>query len=795
MRAVGRLVAPIVLWLAAMQAVAQPYMRDPAYVTRDIAYKLTTIALIEEERRSGRVWDDFGAEALRTIPGGLQYALNRADDTGAGARIRRDARQRSSQILAARRLPDWLTGYPEPQRVMFDIDPSVDGLSQFQTPGRIVGRLSLLRETLRRMAAERGGTDPAAERLYWLYEIYIDDIHHRTAARIEAQDANCGTFSRIVRQCPRQVYGAAVLSYANDTAQVAEAAQLYFPMERRYNFTRAASRAAIDVRTGGNDGPDFLRVILPLALFGAAALALIFFVVRWWLRRPKRTPSPRTTFGSASFAPPAPLESIWTPVAGVFLGKQSAPQAGAGERSWPLFSNWESHTLIVAPTRTGKGTRVIIPTILRYLQSMVVIDPKGENAAVTGGVRCREGQVYVLNPWNMLAQKLQKTGVTTARLNPLDVIQANDPNAVSIAHSLAETVCKRSGDPKNTFWEGNAAAILTAVMLYLADAPDETLTLARVREIITLPRADLERDYFTKMAASSAYEGAIRESIGSFVGTDGRELSGILTTLNEATRFMSDPLLKAATAASDFDIRSLARTPVILYLVIPPNQMATQATWLRLVLSSITNAFRYDTARTLRCMMLIDELPALGHMPDLAKDLSTMSGFGLDYTLIVQDMGQLREHYGESSKTILANCGWKWFCNVRDYETAKYLSDAIGDTTIVTATSGTSTSAEGQLSITTGEGEAARKLVTPDEIMKEGRDVAIVFGPAGRPRFVRPVDYWDITAEFAWLKEPMEKYFRTPLWWFPNPYVPLDQQDVPALLPQDALAIIRDTYR
>lgn len=795
MKAIGRLVAPIVLWLAAWQAVAQPYMRDPAIVTTQATYYMTTIALIEEERRSGRVWDGFGAAAMRDVPGALEYTLSRGDDTGQGARIRRDARQRSAQVLAARELPDWLTGYPDPQRVITDIDPAADGLSRFQTAGRIVGRLSLLRETLRRRATQRGGSDPAADRLYWLYEIYIDDIHQRTAARIEAEDENCGTFSRIVGRCPREAYGAAVLSYANDTARVDEAAELYFPIERRYSFTQAASQAPIEVRTGGNFGPDFLGVILPLTLLGAAALALIFFVVRWWLRLPKPTPSPRTTFGSASFSPVTPLESIWTPVAGVFLGKQSGPQVGAGERSWPLFSTGESHTLIVAPTRTGKGTRVIIPTILRYLQSMVVIDPKGENAAVTGGVCCRQGEVYVLNPWNMLDQKLQKTGVTTARLNPLDVIQANDPNAVSIAHSLAETVTKRSGDPKNTYWEGNAAAILTAVMLYLADAPDEALTLARVREIITLPRAELERGYFAKMASSSAYDGAIRENIGPFVGMGERELSGILTTLNEATRFMSDPLLKAATAASDFDIRSLARTPVTLYLVIPPNQMATQATWLRLVLSSITNAFRYDTARTTRCMMLIDELPALGHMPDLAKDLATMSGFGLDYTLVVQDMGQLREHYGESSKTILANCGWKWFCNIRDYDTAKYLSDAIGDTTIVTSTSGTSTNAEGESSTTTGEGEAGRKLVTPDEIMKEGRDVAIVFGPAGRPRFVRPVDYWNITAEFAWLKEPMEKYFRTPLWWFPNPYVPLDQQDVPALLPQDALAIIRDTYR
>jgi type IV secretion system protein VirD4 len=181
---------------------------------------------------------------------------------------------------------------------------------------------------------------------------------------------------------------------------------------------------------------------------------------------------------------------------GVFLGKSSNPDMnGKPLGSWPgapVCSSPEAHTLIVARTRTGKGTRVIVPTLLRYTGSCLVIDPKGENAAITARVRYGmiDKEVHILNPWGELAQTFKDMGFTPATYNPLDVLDRNDPNAVAVAQGLAAAVCPSSPGDKDRYWQGSAANVLTAVLLWITDQPGETKTLARAREIVSLSRKD-----------------------------------------------------------------------------------------------------------------------------------------------------------------------------------------------------------------------------------------------------------------------------------------------------------------
>ena len=498
---------------------------------------------------------------------------------------------------------------------------------------------------------------------------------------------------------------------------------------------------------------------------------------------PPPPPKPSTTYGSAEFHAPAPLASQNAPFAGIFLGKQAWPEIPATEKTGPLFTTPEAHTLIVAPTRTGKGRNVIQPTLLRYSGSMVVIDPKGENAAVSARIRQERGsQVYICNPWGLLPGKLHEKQFPPARLNPLDVIRAYDPNAVSIAENMADLICQRSGDAKARYFESNAAAILSAVMLWLADEPTEKLTFARVRDIVTRAPADLEKQFFYRMGGSSAWDGAIRQSITQFIGRSDDGYFSILSTLNEATRFMSDPQIKKATEKSDFDIATMAAGPVTLFLLIPPAQMQTQATWLRLVLGAVTSVYRYTSIRKNRCLMLIDEMPALGRVPDLPGNLATMGGYGLDYALIVQDLGQLDQHYKSEAQSIIANCAWKWMCNIRDHKTAKYVSDTLGNRTI--ATTSTSAAATPTTSLpfgmpkppatSTTTGEAGRPLMTPDEVMQEGRDTAFVFGPTGRPWYVRTVTLARVVDEFGNLPA-MQPYFAAGWKWDANPYLDASQ--------------------
>lgn len=496
-------------------------------------------------------------------------------------------------------------------------------------------------------------------------------------------------------------------------------------------------------------------------------------------------PPPLTAnFGSASYAAQetAPRSPAST-ANGIFLGKSIRPhQRGTGLSGpgAPVVTTPEHHTLIVARTRTGKGTRVIVPTLLRYAGNMFVIDPKGENAAITARARrdTMHQTVHVLNPWGIMAKLYAGQGIAPATYNPLDILDRDDPNAVAIARRLAGAISPVTGRGDDAFWQQSAANILAAVFLWLADHPGETKTLARAREIVTLDRKSFTDKYLVRMAASEAFHGAIREMVGNLLDLADNTYTGINASLTLATIFISDPQLKAATNVSTFSMADLRDLPTTLYLVIPPDEVETQRTWLRLLIAAATHSFRRPASLTppRRSMMLIDEFPALGKLQDLPADIATMAGYGLDYTLVVQGIDQLKSIYGDDSGAILSNCAYKWYCNVTDLTGAKHLSESLGEATIRTVSQSISTGVGGGGGATQGEsityGEKGRKLLTPDEILHLGRDVAIVFQPEGLPVYVKPIDYWNLKEAFAHLEHSHAAlYWQPPLAYDDNPYV------------------------
>jgi type IV secretion system protein VirD4 len=490
-----------------------------------------------------------------------------------------------------------------------------------------------------------------------------------------------------------------------------------------------------------------------------------------------------TVYGTAHYFPmQADIRNETCLADGLFLGKSSEPGRGKAPLDAPgapVCSTPEHHTLIVARTRTGKGTRVIIPTLLRYAGSALVIDPKGENAAITAGVRKAQlGQsIHILNPWNELAERYQSRGFAQATYNPLDILDRNDPNVVAIAQTLAGAICPAAANAKDRFWQGSAANVLTGVFLWLADQPGEQKTLARAREIVSLTRKDFTAKYLIPMAASEAFSGAIREMAAPFIDLADETYSGVMSNLSESTKFLSDPQIKAATAKSSFAMEDLATRKTTVYVVIPTERMDTQKTWLRLVIASAMHIFKHPQTKLPfghRCLFLIDEFAALGRLDDLPRDIATMSGFGVDFALIVQGLDQLKDHYAEARGTILSNCAYKWFCDVNDLDSAKYLSDSLGKATVGTVSTSSSSSRSGQSgssSHTVSQSETGRSLLNPDEVLNLGRNVAIAIQPNGHPHYLRPIDYWNLTEAFAALhKKHPALYWQPPVAYDENPY-------------------------
>lgn len=512
----------------------------------------------------------------------------------------------------------------------------------------------------------------------------------------------------------------------------------------------------------------------------------------WFLYRKFRTPSEDAgeslsdNYGTARFEGMqiTPPHADWLRE-GVFLGKSSHPQANSvpldKQPGIPVCTTPEHHTLIVARTRTGKGTRVIIPTLLRYSGSMVVIDPKGENAAVTARPRLfakATDKVHIINPWGELAAAYREAGLPQDTFNPLDVLDRGDPNAVAIAQGLAGAVCPSSPGDKDRYWQGSAANIFAAVLLWITDQPGEQKTLARAREIISLSRKDFTDRFLVPMSASSAFGGAIREMVSPYLDLAQETYSGIMANLSENTKFLSDPQIKTATAASTFSLPDLLRERRTVYLVIPPDRIDTQRTWLRLMLTAVSHTYRRAPQQNRgrhRCLVLIDEFPALGKIEDMPRDLATLAGYGLDFALVVQGIDQLRDLYGKAAGTILSNCAYKWFCNINDLESAKYLSEVLGKKTVRTV--GRS-EREGEDGESVSYGETGRPLLTPDEILNLGREVAIVTHPGGDPHYLRPIDYWNLQAAFGQLRERYPRtYWDPPLAYDPNPYYSRQKQE------------------
>jgi type IV secretory pathway TraG/TraD family ATPase VirD4 len=220
----------------------------------------------------------------------------------------------------------------------------------------------------------------------------------------------------------------------------------------------------------------------------------------------------------------------------------------------------------------------------------------------------------------------------------------------------------------------------------------------------------------------------------------------------------------------------LIKNRTTVYLVIPTDRIDTQKTWLRLVLAAGMHTFKRFPMRQRpghRCLFLIDEFGSLGRLDNLPGDLAYMSNYGLDLTLIVQGLDQLKTHYGDARDTILNNCDYKWFCNIGDLNTAKWLSESLGRRTVRTRSTSKSES-HGDRSSSTGdsvsEGEMGRLLFEPNELLTLQKDVAIAMNPKGKPYLLRPVDYWNLEGAFGTLRRQHSGLFwKPPMKFDPNP--------------------------
>jgi len=432
---------------------------------------------------------------------------------------------------------------------------------------------------------------------------------------------------------------------------------------------------------------------------------------------------------------------------GVYVGGWSNPHDGAVQY---LRHDGPEHILAFAPTRSGKGVGLVLPTLLTWSESTVVYDIKGENWAKTAGFRAQQGHLcFKFSP-------VEESG--TSRLNPLAELRLFTPRDVSDAQNVADMIVRTGEDsPQERYWQDAAASITTGMILhvcYAAAAEGGVAALVDLARVFTTPGtnfretlyeimsyphdATLARNWRAADGEPTATHPVVREKVQEMLDKEDKDFSGVLSTAKTALTLYSDPLVVRNTSASDFTIQDLVNNerPVSLYLVVPPSDKIRLRPLIRLIFTMIVNRltermdFQGATQRRnkQRLLFLIDEFPSLKRMELFADALSYMAGYGLKAYLITQDIRQILDQYGVN-ESIVSNCHIRIAYAPNQLETAEVLSRMTGTKTVQKASFNFSGSRlapiMGHVNATVDHIE--RPLMTPDEILR--------LRPASKQRF------------------------------------------------------------
>ena len=466
--------------------------------------------------------------------------------------------------------------------------------------------------------------------------------------------------------------------------------------------------------------------------FAYVAWFIVSFATTYILLKVKAKAGARvkpTTFGSAEWATIDDIarlkgdEEKLLGNDGLFLGVFAQ-----GEVSMPLYYTGARHLLTIAPTRAGKGTTAIIPNLLTYEGSVLVIDPKGENAQITAPRRgagdagrkiAGMGQkVFVVDPWEI-------TGLPVARFNPLEWLAIGDVDLSENAMMLADSIIVHRAESSEPFWDDEARALLTGLMMFVAIDPGEegNRTLCRVRDIINLPDVMLT-DIMNRMYESP--DVVVSSTAARHTAKEAKLRSNVMTTLQSHTHFLDSPRMRESLSASDFRFEDMKTTPMSIYLVLPADRLDAFGRWLRLLVQqAITmNARNVECEPAKPILFLLDEMAALGHLKAVEQAYGLMAGYGMQLWGIVQDVSQLERVYSKGWETFVSNSGVLQYLGSRDEKTASYFSKLCGTCTIEKTSlsrsfsqtfGGTSSSNTSGNSFT--EDHIARALALPDELM------------------------------------------------------------------------------
>ncbi|MGJ4931483.1 conjugal transfer protein TraG [Bradyrhizobium sp. HKCCYLS2038] len=440
------------------------------------------------------------------------------------------------------------------------------------------------------------------------------------------------------------------------------------------------------------------------------------------------------TYGSARWAEPGEVEK-----AGL-LGEDGVVLGRLGPRY--LRHDGPEHVLCFAPTRSGKGVGLVVPSLLTWSGSAIVHDIKGENWQLTAGFRARHGRVLLFDPTNPNA----------SAYNPLLEVRRG-AFEVRDVQNVADVLVDPEGSlDKRNHWEKTSHSLLVGAILHVLYAEADK-TLAGVAAFLSDPRRPIETTLTAMMATPHLGEAGPHPVIASIarelLNKSENERSGVLSTAMSFLGLYRDPVVAEVTGRCDWRIADLiaGNEPATLYLVVPPSDISRTKPLIRLVLNQIGRRLTEDLQareRRHRVLMMLDEFPALGRLDFFESALAFMAGYGIKSFLIAQSLNQIEKAYGPNN-AILDNCHVRVSFATNDERTAKRVSDALGTATEMRAMKNYAGHRLapwlGHLMVS--RQETPRALLTPGEVMQLPPADEIVMVAGAPPIRAKKVRYFE----------------------------------------------------
>ena len=445
-----------------------------------------------------------------------------------------------------------------------------------------------------------------------------------------------------------------------------------------------------------------------------------------------------TTYGSSRWAKRSEIRRAGLLTNdGVFLGQLPGAY---------LRHDGPEHIMAFAPTRSGKGVGLVIPTLLSWQQSAVIHDIKGENWQLTSARRSKFSRVVRFDP----------THPATLRYNPILEVRKGQ-NEVRDVQNIADILVDPEGGlDRRNHWDKTAHALLVGAILHVLYA-EEQKSLAGVAHLLAHPERSfrdtlelmLHTDHLGTDEAPRVHP-TVAQSARELLNKSENERSGVLSTALSFLSLYRDPTVARAISTCDFRIDDLVKgkQPLSLYLVVPPSDISRTRPLVRLMLNQIgrrlTEEHAAPTIEKRQVLLMLDEFPALGRLDFFETSLGYMAGYGLRAFLIAQSLNQIAKAYGPDN-AILDNCHVRVAFASNDERTAKRISDALGSTTELRAMKNYAGHrlAPWLSHVMVSRQETARQLLTPGEVMQLPPDDEIIMVAGAPPVRAKKLRYYE----------------------------------------------------